>query len=51
LVWGLYIDNIDNFHNKPHFGGHLDGHLEFLKMLNDASLASFRIFNTNNYVL
>jgi len=42
----FYI-NIDYFHNKPRFGGHLVGHLEFLKTLNDASLASFRIFNTN----
>jgi len=42
----LYI-NIGYFHNKPRFGGHLVGHLEFLKTLNDATLASFRIFNTN----
>jgi len=42
----FYI-NIGYFHNKPRFGGHLVGHLEFLKTLNDASLASYRIFNTN----
>jgi len=42
----FYI-NIDYFHNKPRFGGNLVGNLEFLKTLNDASLASFRIFNAN----
>jgi len=42
----FYI-NIGYFHNKPRFGGHLVGLLDFLKTLNDASLASFRIFNTN----
>jgi len=36
-----------SFQNKSHFGGHLGGHLEFLETLNDASLASFRIFKTN----
>jgi len=39
----FYI-NIGYFYNKPRFGGHLVGHLEFLKTL---SLASFRIFKTN----
>jgi len=30
-------------------GGHLGRHLEFLKMLNDAQLASFRFFNNNTF--
>jgi len=35
------------FQNKSYFGGHLGGHLEFLETLNDANLASFRIFDSN----
>jgi len=31
--------NANHFQDKPYFGGHLVGHFEFLKTLNDASLA------------
>jgi len=52
LTFKTYIHNtfyisIDLFQNKSHFDGHLCGHLEFLETLNDASPASFRIFNSN----
>jgi len=30
-----YFIHVCHFQNKPHLGGHLGGHLEFLKNLND----------------
>ena len=50
LVGGLYIDNIDYFHNKPHFGGHLVDHLELLKTLNNAALAYSKLLVWELYI-
>ena len=33
----IYFINFDRFQNQPHYGGHLSGHFEFLKILNDAA--------------
>jgi len=42
----IYFINLDRFQHKLNNGGHLSGHFEFLKILNDASTLSFRLFNT-----
>ena len=42
----IYFKNLDRFQHKLNNGGHLSGHFEFLKILNDASTTTFRLFNT-----
>jgi len=43
-----YVIHVGHFQNEPHLGGHLGGHLEFLKTLNDVSPIKLYIKSSNS---